>query len=369
MPYKIRQEGSQYCVHKENADGSIGEKVACHASQSMAEDQMKALYAAEVDKSVSIEIEIEKEDEEPENEFGFGTIVSEMGYKQKAEYIENLWNDSVKDTIGETDVIDVFDGYLIYKGADGCYMVSYSIVDNDILFDTKTIAAVEQRTQWMTKSIRNINPLAVKSLGEGRIGGYAILWGNESQKDLDGQYFTKETEDLLTVFKAMGKIPWLVQHATDDVIKSVPVAEVTTLEPDESGLWFEAKVIAHDLYKNYVSRLINAGKLFSSVGALPASVKSEKTGFISRFAVVELSGTWSPADPHQVINGYSVSELKTHYDKLGIDSTGLFDDEPSVEIDIIDQQDAEEAAEIDIDQELRELAQNWLNLQKLQVEF
>jgi hypothetical protein len=49
VPYKIYPSGDQFCVHKVNADGSMGEKVACHASQGEADAQLKALYANEPD--------------------------------------------------------------------------------------------------------------------------------------------------------------------------------------------------------------------------------------------------------------------------------------------------------------------------------
>ncbi len=230
---------------------------------------------------------------------------------------------------------------------------------------------VELKTEWVAKSTSfDINPYTVKSLGANRIGGFAVVWGNEGKKDIDRQWFTKNTQSYLDIFKAIGKLPWLFDHAADGKIKSTVVGEIDKMEiVDDIGIWFEAKILEHEIYKNYISKLVNAKALYSSSGALPYSVKVAKSGEITSWAISEVSGTHHPADHHQVLEGYSVSELKTHYDKLGIDSTGLFDDEPSIEIDITDQQDAEEAAEIDMDQALRELAQNWLNLQKLQVEF
>jgi hypothetical protein len=47
MPYQIKKDGEQYCIHKENADGTIGEVVKghCHPTRSEAENDMRALYA------------------------------------------------------------------------------------------------------------------------------------------------------------------------------------------------------------------------------------------------------------------------------------------------------------------------------------
>lgn len=45
MPWKVYADGNQFCVHKQNADGSKGEKVACHPSKEKADAQLRALYA------------------------------------------------------------------------------------------------------------------------------------------------------------------------------------------------------------------------------------------------------------------------------------------------------------------------------------
>jgi hypothetical protein len=46
MPYLIAKENDQYCVHKQNADGSAGAKVKCHPTRKEAKDHMDALYVA-----------------------------------------------------------------------------------------------------------------------------------------------------------------------------------------------------------------------------------------------------------------------------------------------------------------------------------
>lgn len=54
MPYMIQKEGDTYCVHKESADGSAGEKIDCHPTEEKAKEQMRALYAAmEQEKTLS----------------------------------------------------------------------------------------------------------------------------------------------------------------------------------------------------------------------------------------------------------------------------------------------------------------------------
>jgi phage head maturation protease len=313
--------------------------------------------------------EIYLEDSEVKTSSHQYNIPSNYGMIEWVDCVIQSWSREIDESdFRYSRVTEIYQDHIIASrgyGANALYFkIPYAVGgDGKVSFDSDAKQGVEQKREWVEKSVFQSSPLAVKSLGDNKIGGYAIVWGNEAQKDLDGQYFTKDTEDLVTIFKSMGKIPWLVQHAADEVIKSVPVAEVTTLEPDSTGLWFEAKVIAHDLYRNYVSRLIEAGKLYSSVGALPASVKAEKSGYISRFAVAELSGTWSPADPHQVISGHRVEQLKSFYKDIGVNSD-LFEQESDAEQDVR-QPDAEEAAEMLLSAELIQIEREWLELQNL----
>lgn len=372
MPYKIVKTDSEYCVHKENADGSIGEKVACHATKATADDQVKALYASEADKSVEIEIEVDGggEDELPVSG-AIDPVV--IGYRTYAEYIENAWEEKSGEDLRYSHVREVFGDHVIVAMGYGMtarmYSVPYSINGEKVEFAVDSMAQVTLKTEWVAKAASfDMNPYTVKSLGGDRIGGFAVVWGNEKRKDLDEQWFTKSTQGYLDVFKAMKKLPWLFDHAADGKIKSTVVAEIDKMEVvDDIGIWFEAKILEHELYKNYISKLVQAKALFSSSGALPYSVKVAKNGEIISWTVAEVSGTHHPADHFQVLEGYSVSELKAHYDKLGIDSRTLFADENMNEVAENEREDAGEAAVVDVSKELFELAQDWLNLQKLQV--
>jgi len=45
MPWVIQKNDDEYCVHKENPDGSVGERVKCHPTESEAKAHQRALYA------------------------------------------------------------------------------------------------------------------------------------------------------------------------------------------------------------------------------------------------------------------------------------------------------------------------------------
>ena len=158
---------------------------------------------------------------------------------------------------------------------------------------------------------------AVKSLGANRVGGYMMLWGNESSKDLDGEYFTPQTEELTTIFDAMGKLPYLYNHATDKQVKSNVVGYIDVLKPDDTGLWYEAQLDQGNQYVAAIQKLIAQRALGTSSGTLPGARKVAKNGEILRWATVEGSATPTPADPRQVFER-PVAEIKSAFSQIGI---------------------------------------------------
>lgn len=175
-----------------------------------------------------------------------------------------------------------------------------------------------------------LSKLAVKSLGDEHIEGYACLWSNGDAKDLDGDYFHKEdTKDLLLAFKALGKLPWLFEHGADPKTKGVPIALIEEMEPDEIGLHYKAKIEQHELYRKYVERLVKEGKLYSSSGAYPRTAKGYKNGKIAEWVIAEVSGTVAPIDYRQLELG-EIETITKHFDfgetlDIEEDSTGAED--------------------------------------------
>jgi hypothetical protein len=47
MPYTIVEEDGKYCVHKQNVDGSAGERIACHDTKQGAINQIGAIESNE----------------------------------------------------------------------------------------------------------------------------------------------------------------------------------------------------------------------------------------------------------------------------------------------------------------------------------
>jgi hypothetical protein len=160
---------------------------------------------------------------------------------------------------------------------------------------------------------------AIKALGKNRIGAYGVLWGDEDRLDLHGEFFTPQTNDIKAVFDAMGVVPFIVHHAGDDMVKTFVVGEVDVMETDEIGLWYEAKIKEFEAYRQYVEPFLKENKMFSSSGTLPAAKRVNKSnGEILRWPIVEMTGTWLPAEWRMMMR--PISEIKSAYQELGYDA-------------------------------------------------
>jgi hypothetical protein len=197
---------------------------------------------------------------------------------------------------------------------------------------------------------------AIKALGKNRIGGYGILWGDEERLDLHGEFFTEQTTDVKAIFDAMGVIPFIVHHAGDDKVKSFVIGPVDVMEPDDIGLWYEAKVKEFEAYRRYVEPFLKDNKMFSSSGTLPAAKRVNKdTGEITRWPVAEMTGTWLPAEYRMLER--PISEIKSAYQELGYDADLSEYEEQSKEAKNEEDIKGVEKTRLEllIEQELREL--------------
>lgn len=331
MPWKIYAEDGMHCVHKLNEDESKGKKVKCFESEKEAKNHMAALYASEesdmkksADVADSDNVGVDAvgetdQDQEPTNSSdSFNTEGSDpgpaaakaMSYNEIIRAVGDAWYEH-NDYVGY--VKDVYPDYVIIRVGKQCYKVpytqdgeSYSFAAND------QWQKVEMKKEWVEKGY------TVKALGENRVGAYGVLWGDENSKDLHGEYFTKDTEELKAIFDAMGAVPWLFHHAADNTIKSTVVGIVDVMEIDEVGLWYEAKIKEHELYKQYVKPLIDQRALYSSSGTLPGAKRVTKSGKIKRWPIAEMTGTHIPAEWRMLDR--PIDQIKSAYKSVGINT-------------------------------------------------
>ena len=155
---------------------------------------------------------------------------------------------------------------------------------------------------------------AVKTLDaeEGRVGGYLIVWGDPATRDLQGEYFTPDTDLGLAWYPYR---PVLYHHGLDEAVKAEVIGVIDTLRADAVGLWAEAQLDLRQRYVGAVRRLIDRGVLGWSSGSLPHLVEVAQDGHITRWPIVEGSLTPAPAEPRRT----DVHTIKSAYTALGLD--------------------------------------------------
>ncbi len=160
------------------------------------------------------------------------------------------------------------------------------------------------------KTVKMVNAPA------GRIGGYLLIWGEPRQRDLQGEYFTPQTDVGLDWYEQR---PVLYHHGLDGALKAAVIGVIDTLMPDETGLWAEAQLDLRKRYVRAVQRLVDQGLLSWSSGSLPHLVEVSAEGRIKRWPIVEGSLTPTPAEPRHSC----VQTLKSAYKSLGLDMSRL----------------------------------------------
>jgi len=136
------------------------------------------------------------------------------------------------------------------------------------------------------------------------IGGYGVVFGDQAHRDLEGDYFTRDTEFWLDTYRdqpvlydhAMGYLPPSISADMPSRFKFGRVVKVT---PDEVGLWIEAQITEHGEWVDAVLALIERGVLHWSSGAVSHLVKREQDGQLSSWPIIEWSTTPTPAEPRQ----------------------------------------------------------------------
>jgi len=164
------------------------------------------------------------------------------------------------------------------------------------------------------KAIDPSDYLTVKSIGANRVGCYAVLWGDETRKDLTGEWFSPQTEELTAIYDAVGKLPYLYHHGMDASLKTTVIGIVDTLKADSVGLWYEAQLKLAGEYEEYVNKLLADKKLKTSTQTFPVARRvHEKTGHIERWPIVEITATPTPAEYRM----QPVDFLKSAYQAVG----------------------------------------------------
>jgi HK97 family phage major capsid protein len=168
-------------------------------------------------------------------------------------------------------------------------------------------------------------------------GGYGVVFGG---RDLDGDTFTKDTDFQIDLVPSK---PLFVDHTMDTELQTrngstvklkgidEPVGKVTTVTPDDFGLYIEFMVEKANRYWAIVDAMYNTGKMGLSSGAVAHLVR-RAGGVIKRWPVVEWSATVSPAEPRtvQVQRVKAILDAVEQGDELEV-TTDTADAEPEPE--------------------------------------
>jgi phage head maturation protease len=151
----------------------------------------------------------------------------------------------------------------------------------------------------------------IKSDRLGYVKGYLVRFGDTKTADLEGDFFTPQTDYGFPVSKGQ-RIPLNVyyHHGMDAAVgkKSIGTGFV---KMDDTGLWYEAQLDLADEYGSMIAKLCKQGKMGFSSGAAGHLVERKSMGGaaeITRWPIAEASITPTPAEYRN-----SVKTLKEYY--------------------------------------------------------
>lgn len=175
----------------------------------------------------------------------------------------------------------------------------------------------------------------LKRLGNKQVGGYLVRFTGPDEPDLHGEWFTPDTDFMMSVHPPNGK-PVLFQHGFDPAIQSVPLGTLKNVRKDDEGIyaeadisfaknyalylkelgkaqeWYDEQVREAEDYEEMLMRLVDDGKLSWSSGTLQQAAKRADNGAITRWPIAEGTLTPTPAEPRYT----GVQTLKSTWERL-----------------------------------------------------
>lgn len=301
MPYDVVPRGNQFCVIKQS-DGST---VKCHDTMGQAEAHQQALYTSYYAE-------------------GEGKAVSfidmdELKAVWTTAFVNNLPDSSfayiepggTKDSEGKTTPRSL--RHFPYKNADGLPDAAH--VRNALARIPQSSVSDAAKASALAKVHAAASKLgigksldvegdeavvyyggAVKALGNGRVGGYGVLFTTADDPDLQGDFFTKATDLEL---EGRSGVLTLWDHGLDSTVKRRKLGK-STFRIDDAGVWFETKLDEADKYEKAIYGLAKAGKLGWSTGSAPHLVERvpvKKAFELKSWPVIEVSLTHMPVEP------------------------------------------------------------------------
>lgn len=139
-------------------------------------------------------------------------------------------------------------------------------------------------------------PIKALARGNGLIEGYLISFGSPQDADLEGQWFTPNTDIKETFFK---DYPILFHHGMDKTVGLDPIGRITRLNKDNVGWHVQAFLDLTDSYGREVYGMLQTDPFGWSSGSVDHLVVILQSGEIVVWPLYEGSVTPSPMQPHK----------------------------------------------------------------------
>lgn len=211
---------------------------------------------------------------------------------RQAVYTLDVWNDNFY-------VVDIYEDHVIIEdwSLRGYWRADYAIDESQNVTLQPRASWTRVEKDWSpVKSMVSFSP-QLKALGEGRIGGYLVLFSDAATPDLAGDFFTKSTNFDI---EDGDKVSVYYNHGMDPVLKTRKLG-TGTLTVQDAGVWMEAQLSLRDDYEKAIYGMVEAGKCGLSSGTLPNLVERERVGaayFIKSWPLgKDGSITPTPAEP------------------------------------------------------------------------
>jgi len=139
----------------------------------------------------------------------------------------------------------------------------------------------------------------IKALGDGKLGGYLVRFSGDDQPDLQGEFFTKDTDFGDVAFSAV-----YYNHGLDPVLKRRKLGKAD-LRVDDFGVWAETQLNMRDEYEQFIHEMAEKGKMGWSSGTASHLVEKEASGkavWIKSWPLgLDASITPTPAEPQNEV--------------------------------------------------------------------
>lgn len=225
----------------------------------------------------------------------------------------------VTELVGPTDywVAETFDDYIIVGNRGGYFKVTYADDGTEIEFaKVQEWEEVERVTDWVKKSLQmqialtGRNALKAVSIEDdfARVANYIVLFGDADNRDLENEYFTKET-DLESPYTKAGVLYLDWEHNTGVDGKLGPqsgdvlgVVDWSTKKADDVGVWVERVLDRRKKYVEAVLPLVERGLIGTSSEAEPNKVKKSNDGEILKWPLKRDTLTVWPVEPRMMLD-------------------------------------------------------------------